>query len=46
MSEVLPNGYLTILQAAGVLLPAMYAGVPDLPVVTGNLADQFFALYP
>jgi hypothetical protein len=27
-------GYLTILQAADVLLPAMYAGVPDLPVVS------------
>ena len=34
MTAVLPNGYLTILQAADVLLPAMYAGVPDLPVVS------------
>jgi hypothetical protein len=34
MTAVLPNGYLTILQAAEVLLPAMYAGVPDLHVVS------------
>jgi hypothetical protein len=34
MTAVLPIGYLTILQAADVLLPAMYAGVPDVPVVS------------
>src|SRR5262245_25567810 len=39
MTAVLPNGYLTILQAADVLLPAMYAGVPDLPVVS-RLRDE------
>jgi hypothetical protein len=33
MSAVLPNGYLTILQAADVLSTAMYAGKPDLPIV-------------
>ncbi len=34
MTAVLPIGYLTILEAAELLLPAMYAGVPDLPVVS------------
>ena len=34
MTTVLPIGYITILEAAEMLLPAMYAGVPDLPVVT------------
>jgi hypothetical protein len=34
MTAVLPNGYLTILQAAELLLPAMYAGEPDLPIVS------------
>jgi hypothetical protein len=34
MTAVLPNGYLTILQAAELLLPAMYAGEPDIPIVT------------
>lgn len=34
MTPTLPNGYLTILQAAEVLSSAMYAGVPDLPVVS------------
>jgi hypothetical protein len=34
MTAVLPNGYVTILQAAEVLSSAMYAGVPDLPVVS------------
>jgi hypothetical protein len=34
MTAVLPIGYVTILEAAEMLLPAMYAGVPDLPVVT------------
>jgi hypothetical protein len=29
-----PNGYLTLLQAAESLLPALYAGVPDLPIVS------------
>jgi hypothetical protein len=33
MTVVLPNGYVTILQAAELLLPAMCAGEPDLPVV-------------
>ena len=31
---ILPVGYVTILEAAETLLPAMYAGVPDLPIVT------------
>jgi hypothetical protein len=32
MTAVLPIGYVTILEAgAEVLLPAMYAGVPDSP---------------
>jgi hypothetical protein len=34
MTAVLPNGYLTILQAAQVLARTMYAGVPDLPIVS------------
>jgi hypothetical protein len=34
MSAVLPNGYLTILQAAEVLSTAMFAGEPDLPIVS------------
>jgi hypothetical protein len=34
MSAVLPNGYLTIFEAADLLSRAMYAGVPDLPVLT------------
>jgi hypothetical protein len=34
MTALLPNGYLTILQAAEVLSVAMYAGVQDLPVVS------------
>jgi hypothetical protein len=29
-----PNGYLTLLQAAESLLPALYAGVPDLAIVS------------
>jgi hypothetical protein len=33
MTAVLPNGYLTLLQAAEVLAGTMYAGAPDLPVV-------------
>jgi hypothetical protein len=33
MTAVLPNGYLTILEAADLLSRAMYAGVPDLRVV-------------
>jgi hypothetical protein len=39
MTEMLPNGFLTILQAADVLLPAMYGGLPDQPLVT-QLRDQ------
>src|SRR5260370_40471818 len=34
MNAVLPIGYVTLLEAAAMLLPAMYAGVPDLPIVT------------
>lgn len=34
MSAVLPNGYVTILEAADLLSRAMYAGVPNLPVVS------------
>jgi hypothetical protein len=34
MSVVLPNGYVTILEAADLLSRAMYAGVPDLAVVS------------
>jgi hypothetical protein len=34
MTAVLPNGYLTILEAADLLSRAMYAGVRDLPVVS------------
>ena len=34
MSAVLPNGYVTILEAADLLSRAMYAGVPDLAVVS------------
>jgi len=33
MTAVLPVGYVTILEAAEMLQPAMYAGVPDLPIV-------------
>jgi hypothetical protein len=34
MNAVLPIGYVTLLEAAEMLLPAMYAGVPDLSIVT------------
>jgi hypothetical protein len=34
MNAVLPIGYVTLLEAAEMLLPAIYAGVPDLPIVT------------
>src|SRR5260370_7533158 len=34
MNAVLPIGYVTLLEAAAMLLPDMYAGVPDLPIVT------------
>jgi hypothetical protein len=34
MSAVLPNGYVTILQAAELLSTAMFAGKPDLPIVS------------
>src|ERR1700730_11541471 len=34
MTAVLPIGYVTILEAAEMLQPVMYAGVPDLPIVT------------
>jgi hypothetical protein len=33
MTAILPNGYVTLLEAAETLLPAMYAGVPDLSIV-------------
>ena len=39
MTTVVPIGYITILEAAEKLLPAMYAGVPDLPIVT-SLAQK------
>jgi hypothetical protein len=39
MTVVLPNGFLTILQAADTLLPAMYGGVLDRPIVK-RLRDQ------
>jgi hypothetical protein len=34
MTAVLPNGYVTILEAADLLSPALHAGVPDLRVVS------------
>lgn len=34
MTAVLPNGYLTFLEAAEVLSRTMYAGVPEHPVVS------------
>jgi len=34
MTAALPIGYVTILKAAEMRQPAMYAGVPDLPIVT------------
>jgi hypothetical protein len=34
MTAVLPNGYLTILEGADLLSRAMYAGAPDLRVVS------------
>jgi hypothetical protein len=34
MTAVLPIGYVTILEAAEMLQPTMYAGVPDMPIVT------------
>ena len=34
MTVALPNGYVSILEAADMLLPAMYAGVPDSSAVT------------
>jgi hypothetical protein len=34
MSALIPVGYVTILQAAEMLLPAMYSGTPDSPLVT------------
>jgi hypothetical protein len=34
MSAVLPNGSVTILEAADLLSQARYAGVPDLSVVS------------
>jgi hypothetical protein len=33
MTAVLPIGYVTILEAAEILQPAMYAGAPHLPIV-------------
>jgi hypothetical protein len=41
MSPVLPHGYVTILEAAGLLSRAMYAGVPDRPVIS-QLRKQGF----
>ena len=34
MTAVVPNGYVTILEAADLLSRAMYAGMPDLAVVS------------
>jgi hypothetical protein len=34
MTPLLPNGYVTILEAADLLARALYAGVPDLSVVS------------
>jgi hypothetical protein len=34
MTALVPIGYVTVLQAAEMLLPAMYAGTPDRPIVT------------
>jgi hypothetical protein len=34
MNAVLPIGYVPLLEAAEMLLPALYAGVTDLPIVT------------
>ena len=34
MIAVLPNGYLTLLEAAEVLSRTLYAGVPDFPIVS------------
>src|SRR5262245_58754885 len=34
MTVVLPNGYLSIVQATQVLARTMHAGVPDLPIVS------------
>jgi hypothetical protein len=34
MTALVPIGYVTVLQAAEMLLPAMYAGTPDRPLVT------------
>jgi hypothetical protein len=34
MTVALPNGYVSILEAADMLMPAMYAGVPDSSAVT------------
>jgi hypothetical protein len=34
MTTILPIGYVTLLEAAETLLPAMFAGVLDLPMVT------------
>jgi hypothetical protein len=40
MTAVLPIEYVTKLQAAEMLLPALYAGVPDLPIVKTLREDQ------
>lgn len=40
---IVPNGYLTILEAAGVVSQAIYAGVPDFPVVS-KLRQEGFEL--
>jgi hypothetical protein len=40
MTTVLPIGYVTMLQAAEMLLPAMYAGLADLPGVKAVREQQ------
>ncbi|HKF09586.1 MAG TPA: hypothetical protein VKB89_12845 [Xanthobacteraceae bacterium] len=40
MTEILPIGYVTMLQAAEMLLGALYAGLPDLPSVKALREEQ------
>jgi len=40
MTEVFPIGKVSILQAAKMLLPALYAGLPDLPTVKALREEQ------
>src|SRR5262249_12929927 len=43
MTALVPIGYVTVLQAAEMLLPAMYAGTPDKPIVA-NLCQKGIAV--